>query len=61
MMAEADERIRNLRSEIMVLEWDQQRNQLNMNKVAYLNRLKEELTSLENPEASVVENTEEKA
>jgi hypothetical protein len=52
-MPETDERIRNLKSEIMVLEWDQQRNQLNMNKVAYLNKLKEELTVLESPESEI--------
>jgi hypothetical protein len=41
------ERIEELRRQINVLEWDQARNQLNLSKVAYLNKLKDELGKLE--------------
>jgi hypothetical protein len=41
------ERIEELRRQIRVLDWDLAKNQLNVNKTAYLNRLKAELGSLE--------------
>lgn len=43
------------------MEWDQQRNQLNANKVVYLNRLREELTVLQqqSPELEEEEISEE--
>lgn len=43
------ERIEELRCQIKVLEWDKDRNQLNIAKTVYLNKLKEELSNLEQP------------
>ncbi|MFH0978011.1 MAG: hypothetical protein V1837_01785 [Candidatus Woesearchaeota archaeon] len=44
------ERLEDLRRQIRVMEWDQTKNQLNVNKVPYLNKLKDELTLLQQQE-----------
>jgi hypothetical protein len=48
-----NEKIEDLRRQIRVMEWDQVRNQLNANKVGYLNSLRQELTKLESELAPV--------
>ncbi|MFH1510559.1 MAG: hypothetical protein ABIF10_02620 [Candidatus Woesearchaeota archaeon] len=49
-------RIEELRRQIRVLEWDRERNQLNIAKIVYLNKLKEELSNLEQGPAELLVN-----
>ncbi len=53
------EKIEDLRRQIRLMEWDQSKNQLNANKVGYLNQLRSELTKLQAEEPEAPEEEEE--
>jgi hypothetical protein len=45
--ADIQAKIDDIKGKVMILEWDKEKNQLNVGKAVYLKKLKEELISLQ--------------
>ena len=57
--SEIKERMFYLKKQILTMEWDAQRNQLNQGRASYLEKIKQEYAKLElvlNPEKTVITN-----